>query len=307
MGRLERSHLYVPASNWAMVGKAARSAADAVVLDLEDAVAVDEKVASRANVIRAFRELDFGPRLRVYRINGLDTPFAYRDLVEVIEAAGDHIDLVMLPKANAARDVQFVETLLSQVEAAQGLTRTIGIEAQIETAQGVLNVREVAQASPRLETLIFGSGDFAASAGMPLENIGERGDYDEGYSGDRWHHAMQSVVLAARAHGLRCLDGPFAGLRAPDDFARAARTARGLGFSGKQCIHPNQLAVVNAAFSPAAEDVRHAEGVVAALDAAGQAGRGAVTHNGRMVDAANIRLAQDTLLRHRLVQDRETS
>lgn len=306
-GRLERSHLYVPASSWAMIEKAARSDADAVVLDLEDAVAVDEKADSRANVIRAFRELDFGPRLRIYRINGLDTPFAYRDLVEVTEAAGDHIDLVMLPKANAARDVQFVETLLSQIEAAQGLSRMIGIEAQIETAQGVLNVREVAQASPRLETLIFGSGDFAASAGMPLENIGERGAYDTDYSGDRWHHVMQSVVLAARAHGLRCLDGPFAGLKAPDDLARAARIARGLGFSGKQCIHPNQLAVVNAAFSPAAEEVRHAEGVVAALDAAGQAGRGAVTHNGRMVDAANIRMAQDTLLRHRLVQDRETS
>ena len=306
-GRLERSHLYVPASSWAMIEKAARSDADAVVLDLEDAVAVDEKASSRANVIRAFRELNFGPRLRIYRINGLDTPFAYRDLVEVTEAAGDHIDLVMLPKANAARDVQFVETLLSQIEAAQGLSRMIGIEAQIETAQGVLNVREVAQASPRLETLIFGSGDFAASAGMPLENIGERGVYDEGYPGHRWHHVMQSVVLAARAHGLRCLDGPFAGLKAPDDLARAARIARGLGFSGKQCIHPNQLAVVNAAFSPAAEEVRHAEGVVAALDAAGQAGRGAVTHNGRMVDAANIRMAQDTLLRHRLVQDRETS
>ena len=135
-GRLERSHLYVPASSWAMIEKAARSDADAVVLDLEDAVAVDEKAGSRANVIRAFRELNFGPRLRIYRINGLDTPFAYRDLVEVTEAAGDHIDLVMLPKANAARDVQFVETLLSQIEAAQGLSRAIGIEAQIETAQG---------------------------------------------------------------------------------------------------------------------------------------------------------------------------
>jgi len=306
-GWLERSHLYVPASNWAMIEKAVRSAADAVVLDLEDAVAVDEKVASRANVIRAFRELDFGPRLRVYRINGLDTPFAYRDLIEVTEAAGDHIDLVMLPKANAARDLQFVETLLTQIEAAQGLTRSIGIEAQIETAQGVLNVREVAQASPRLETLIFGSGDFAASASMPLENIGERGAYDEGYPGDRWHHVMQSVVLAARAHGLRCLDGPFAALASPDGLARAARVARGLGFSGKQCIHPGQLAAVNAAFSPAPQEVTHARAVVSALETASQAGRGAVSLNGRMVDAANIRMAQDTLLRHRLVQDRETS
>ncbi|MGI8746904.1 MAG: HpcH/HpaI aldolase/citrate lyase family protein, partial [Deinococcus sp.] len=248
--RLERSHLYVPASGWAMIEKAARSAADAVVIDLEDAVAVDEKVASRANVIRAFRELDFGSRLRIYRVNGLDTPYAYRDLVEVLEAVGDRVDLVMLPKANAARDVQFVETLLSQIEGARGLSRPIGIEAQIETAAGVLNVRELAQSSPRLETLIFGSGDFAASAGMPLENIGERGAYDAAYPGDRWHHAMQSIVLAARAHGLRCLDGPYAGLDAPEDLARAASTARGLGFGGKQCIHPKQLEAVNVVFSP---------------------------------------------------------
>ncbi len=304
-GRLERSHLYVPASGWAMIEKAARSPADAVVIDLEDAVAVDEKVASRANVIRAFRELDFGPRLRIYRVNGLDTPYAYRDLVEVLEAVGDRVDLVMLPKANGARDVQFVETLLSQIEGARGLSRPIGIEAQIETAAGVLNVREVAQSSPRLETLIFGSGDFAASAGMPLENIGERGAYDAGYPGDRWHHAMQSIVLAARAHGLRCLDGPYAGLDAPEDLARAARTARGLGFGGKQCIHPKQLEAVNVVFSPSSEEVAHAEAVCAALDEARRSGRGAVSLKGRMVDAANIRIAQDTLSRHRRVLERE--
>ena len=304
--RLERSHLYVPASNWAMIGKAAVSAADAVVIDLEDAVAQGDKAASRANVIRAFRELDFGPRLRVYRINGLDTGFAYRDLTEVLEAVGDRLDLVMLPKAGSARDVHFVETLLAGIEAACGYERPIGIEALIETAAGVLNVREVAAASPRLEALIFGSGDFAASAGMPLENIGERGRYDAGYPGDRWHHATQSVVLAARAHGLRCLDGPFAALGDPAGLAAAATSAHGLGFGGKQCIHPAQLAAVNAEFSPSEQEVARARAILSALEQARQAGRGAVTLDGRMIDAANLRLARSTLEQQALIDRRTT-
>ena len=303
--RLERSQLYVPASSWRMIQKAVGSPADAVVLDLEDAVSVGEKAASRANVVRALRELDFGPRLRVYRINGLDTPFAYRDLVEVVEAAGDCLDLVMLPKAGAARDVQFVETLLEGIEGARGWTRRIGIEAQIETAAGVLNAASIAAASPRLEALIFGPGDFAASAGMPLEHIGERGAYDAVYPGDRWHHAMQSIVLAARAHGLRALDGPFAGLDAPQDLARAARIARGLGFDGKQCIHPGQLSAVNAEFSPGAPEIARARAVLAALEGARAEGRGAVSLDGRMVDAASIRMAQTTLARAGQIQDRE--
>lgn len=302
--RLERTQLYVPASSWRMIEKAAGSAADAVVIDLEDAVSVEEKVSSRANVIRAFREFDFWPRLRVYRINGLETGFAYRDLVDILEAVGDRVDLVMLPKANAARDVQFVETLLEQVEQAQGFDRPIGIEAQIETATGVLNVREIAASSPRLETLIFGPGDFAASARMPLENIGERGVYDELYPGDRWHHAMQVIVLAARSHGLRCLDGPFATLDAPDDLTRTARVARGLGFDGKQCIHPEQLEPVNAEFSPTEREMKQAEAVLAALEQARHAGRGAVRLNGRMVDAANIRMARTTLGRATQIRER---
>ncbi|WP_019011170.1 HpcH/HpaI aldolase/citrate lyase family protein [Deinococcus aquatilis] len=300
--RLERSQLYVPAHRWHMIEKAVTSPADAVVLDLEDAVPLEEKITARANVIRALTELEFGGRLRVVRMNGLDTPFAYRDLIEVMEAAGERLDLLMLPKANAARDVQFVETLLTQVEAAQGSPQATGVEVQIETAAGVLNVREIAAASPRLEALIFGPGDFAASAQMPIEHIGERGAYDADYPGDRWHHAMQSIVLAAHAHGLRCLDGPYAPLDNPDGLARMTRIARGLGFDGKQCIHPRQLDVVNAAFSQRPEEVAHAQAVVAALREAEETGRGAVSLEGRMVDAANIRMAQVTL--HRYAQER---
>ncbi len=303
--RLERSHLYVPATSWAMIQKSAGSAADAVVIDLEDAVAPEDKVASRANVIRAFRELDFGPRLRLFRINALDTAFAYRDLTEVIEAVGDRVDLVLVPKAEAARDLHFVETLLGGIEQACGYQRPIGVEALIETAAGVLNVREVAAASPRLEALVFGSGDFAASARMPLENTGEPGRYDASYPGDRWHHAMQSVVLAARAHGLRCLDGPYAGLSDPPGLEAAARAAHGLGFGGKQCIHPAQLAAVNAEFSPSALDVTQAEALLNALEQARQEGRGTARLNGRMVDAANLRLARRTLEQQALL-DRRT-
>ena len=171
--RLERSMLYVPASRPEMIAKAAASGADAVCIDLEDAVAVDEKPASRANVVRALNELDFGRKMRAFRINGLDTPFAYRDLIEVVEGAGDRLDLVLLPKANLPQDVVFVCMLLTQIEMSRGFTRRIGIEAQIESAKGFLWAREIAQASPRLEALIFGPGDYSATMQMPVANIGE--------------------------------------------------------------------------------------------------------------------------------------
>src|SRR5678815_2842264 len=171
--RLERSMLYVPASRPNMIEKAAGSDADAVCIDLEDAVAGDEKAASRANVIRAFRELDFGGKLKAFRINGLDTPFAYRDLIEVVEAAGDRIDVVMMPKANLPQDVRFVCMLLTQIELAKGFERQIGLEVQIESAKGFVWLREIAEASPRVQALIFGPGDYSASMQMPVANIGD--------------------------------------------------------------------------------------------------------------------------------------
>ena len=194
--RLERSMLYVPASRPDMIAKAATSAADGVCIDLEDAVAVDEKPASRANVVHALRDLDFGRKLRAFRINGLDTPFAYRDLIEVVEGAGDRLDLVMLPKANLPQDVVFVCTLLTQIEMSRGFTRRIGIEAQIESAKGFLWAREIAQASPRLEALIFGPGDYSATMQMPVANIGEMDENDQIYPGHRWHAVMHTVVAA---------------------------------------------------------------------------------------------------------------
>lgn len=290
--RLSRSMLFVPAARPDMIAKAARSAADAVCIDLEDAVAPSDKAASRANVVRALTELDWGGRTRIFRINGLDTPWAYRDIIEVVEAAGQQIDLVMLPKASRAADVQFVATLLAQIEAARGFTRPIGIEAQIETAQGCLNVAEIAAAAPRLEALIFGPGDYAASLRMPLASIGAFDEHDALYPGHRWHYIMQAIVVAARANGLRCMDGPFAGLHDAAKLERACRIARALGFDGKQCIHPAQLGTVNAAFAPSAAELAWAEKIIAAYQHAQAQGRGAIGVDGTMIDAANLRMAQ---------------
>jgi citrate lyase subunit beta/citryl-CoA lyase len=290
--------LFVPASRPDMIAKAAASAADAICIDLEDAVAPGEKASSRTHVIRALKDLDFGARVRIVRINGIDTPFAYRDLVEVVEAAGDRMDLVMLPKVGSPRDVAFVDTLLSQIEAHVHLSRRLGIEAQIETAEGFLNAKEIA-ASDRLEALIFGPGDYAASMGMPSAAIGERDAHDDIYPGHRWHAVMHTVVAAARANGLRCMDGPLAAYTDLAGLDRACTVARALGFDGKQCIHPAQLATVNAAFTPAAADVARAAAIVQAYDAAVARGQGAAVHEGRMIDAASLRMARTVLARSR--------
>jgi citrate lyase subunit beta/citryl-CoA lyase len=303
--RLERSMLFVPASKRRMVEKAAASAADAVCLDLEDAVAVEEKAAARGAAAQALEELDFGRRARMFRINGLETRFAYRDVIELVEAAGMKIDLVMLPKANSARDVEFLDTLLTQIEMACGYERAIGIEAQIETAAGFLNAREIAQASPRLETLVFGPGDFAASMRMPLENIGEFDKNDELYPGHRWHAAMQTIVAAARANGLRCMDGPYAGYKDTAGFERSCRIARAMGFDGKQCIHPGQLEMANAVFGPSDSEIEQARRVVEACERAAAEGRGAVSLDGKMIDAANVRMARVVLEQARVAGERD--
>lgn len=293
--KIERSMLFVPASRPDMIGKALRSAADAVCIDLEDAVAPNEKPAARRHVADAYAQLAQPKPLRMFRINGLDTHFAYRDLIEVVEAAGSHIDLVMLPKTNSAREVEFLDTLLTQVEAACGFERRIGIEAQIETAAGFVNAREIAQASPRLEALIFGPGDFAASMHMPMANIGEPDANDKLYPGHRWHAVMQTLVAVARTNDLRAIDGPYAGYKDAAGFERSCRIARAMGFDGKQCIHPSQIAAVNAIFSPSPEAVAQARRVVEACERAAAEGRGAASLDGKMIDAANIRMARVTL------------
>lgn len=295
IARLSRSMLFVPASRPDMIAKAARSEADAVCIDLEDAVAPDEKERSRALVVQALGTLDFGGRTRIVRVNALDTKWTYRDVIEVVEAAGGSVDLVMLPKARGAADVQFIDQLLTQVEARTGIPHRIGIEAQIETASGFANLREIAAASPRLEALVFGMGDYAASMHMPLASIGAEDAHDAAYGAHRWHAVMHAIVAHARANGLRCMDGPYANYKDAAGLARTCATARALGFDGKQCIHPSQLATVNAAFAPSAEEIAWARRVIETYEAAVAEGRGAVGSDGMMIDAANIRMARSTL------------
>jgi citrate lyase subunit beta/citryl-CoA lyase len=278
-----------------MIEKALASDADVVFLDLEDAVAPSEKTSARGNVIDALRDLDWRGKPRAFRINGLDTPDCYRDLVDVVESAGDRVDLVVVPKVNRAEDVCFVATLLGQIEQRRAIGRRIGIEVQIESARGLVNCERIAAADPRVEAIIFGPGDFAASAGMPATRIGVPDVWDDAYPGHRWHYAMSRIVIAGRAAGIRVVDGPFADFHADDGFRRSGRVARALGFDGKWCIHPRQIPIANEIFSPSSEEVAWARDVIAAYEAATAGGHGALALDGKMIDAASIRMAERTL------------
>jgi citrate lyase subunit beta/citryl-CoA lyase len=279
-----------------MAGKALASAADAVFLDLEDAVAPDEKAGARGEIVRALRELDWRGRPTLYRANALDTPYFYRDLVEVVEEAGDRLDVIIIPKVQRPQDLQVAATLLSQIEMAVGLEAgKVELEAQIESAEGLVNVDGIARATPRLTALHFGPGDFAASLRMPLKSIGARDEWDEAYPGHRFHYAMGRIVAAARAAGLRAVDGPLADHRDEEALRESSLISRSLGFDGKWCIHPAQIEAVNEVFSPTPREVEWAKKVVEAYEEASAAGTGAISVDGQMVDAASIKMARNTL------------
>lgn len=280
-----------------MVEKALASAADMVFLDLEDAVAPAEKPAARRAAIRAVRELDWGAKPRLVRINAPDSPFCYRDLVELGEEAGDRLDLLLVPKVNRPADVHFVDTLLGQIEAANDLRGRFGLELQIETAEGLANCEAIAAASPRIEALVFGPGDYAASVGLPLTAIGVPDEWDVAAGGDRFGYPKHRLLVAARAAGRRAIDGPYADYKDLDGFRRACRAARARGYDGIWCIHPSQIAVANEVFSATADEIAWARRVLAEYTAAEREGRGALTVDGRMVDAASLRMARSTLMR----------
>jgi citrate lyase subunit beta / citryl-CoA lyase len=279
-----------------MVEKALASGADAIFLDLEDAVAPDDKAGARADVIGALKGLDWRDRQTLFRANALDTAFFYRDLIEVVEEAGHALDAVMIPKVNRPEDLHAVSTLLSGLELAMELEPgKIELEAQIESAEGLANAYAIARATPRLGALHFGPGDFAASLHMPQTSIGTMDEWDEAYPGHRFHYAMQRIVVAARATGVRVLDGPVADYGDKEGLRRSCLTARALGFDGKWCIHPAQIPVANEVFSPTDKEVDWAEKVIAAYEEASAAGSGSVSVDGQMVDAASIKMARNVL------------
>jgi citrate lyase beta subunit len=296
-GRAERSVLATPGSNPRMIAKALASDADLVMIDLEDAVAPDAKAAARATVAEALREGDWQGRPRTFRMNALDTPWFVRDLVEVVEGAHSHVDLIVMPKVNRPEDVLTVATILGSLEVAAEAKHPIGLETQIESAAGLAQCEVIATASPRVEALVFGPGDYAASVRMPLAAIGMPDRRDMDYPGHRWDYSLQRILVAARAAGVRAIDGPYADFRDRDGFRRSCLAARALGYDGKWCIHPEQVPIANEVFSADEAELTWAREVLAANAEAEQAGRGSFALNGQMVDAATLRMARATLAR----------
>jgi len=302
--RLNRSELAVPGSNMQMIEKAAKSDADVIFLDMEDAVAPDDKEQARKNIIIALNELDWGTKAMSIRINGLDTHYMYRDVVDVVEQAGERLDLIMIPKVGTAADVYAIDMMVTQIEDAKGYKKRIGFEHIIETALGMQNVHEIASASKRNESLHFGVADFAASTRARttviggvnpdysvLTDVAQDGSRDVHW-GDMWHYALARMVVAARANGLRPVDGPFGDFSDSDGYIAAAKRAAVLGCEGKWAIHPSQIAMANDVMSPSAAEVDKANRILIAMAQAAKDGKGAVSLDGRLIDYASIRQAE---------------
>ena len=290
--RLRRSILSVPANREKMVKKAFSLPADVIMLDLEDSVPVQEKEEARKRVIAAFREEEWGRKVRAYRINGMDTPFAYRDVIDIVEAVGDRIDVVVVPKVNDPGEIKAIDYLLTQIELRRGYRNSIGIEASIETATGMLRVEEIAFSSPRLEALVFGVADYGASMMMLSKGISGHGDSEEFYPGHRWHFPLSRMTMAAKAAGLAAIDAPYGNYKDPEGLRRSCLLSASLGLDGKWAIHPEQVQTINEIYTPSPEDVRRSQRILEAYEEAQKEGCGSLAIDGKMVDAASIRIAR---------------
>nr|VFK04768.1 MAG: beta-methylmalyl-CoA/L-malyl-CoA lyase [Candidatus Kentron sp. H]VFK05246.1 MAG: beta-methylmalyl-CoA/L-malyl-CoA lyase [Candidatus Kentron sp. H]VFK08495.1 MAG: beta-methylmalyl-CoA/L-malyl-CoA lyase [Candidatus Kentron sp. H] len=302
--RLNRSEMAVPASNQRFIDKSTQSPADIILFDLEDSVAPDEKNDARRTLIRALSEKDWEHRTLSIRVNGLDTPYMYQDIVDVIGGVGDKLDLVMIPKVGTAADVYAVDMLLTQIETACGFKKRLGIELLIETALGMKNIGEIAAASPRNESLHFGAGDYAASTRMRTVNIGgphpdcgvltdpNEDGLREVHWDDMWHYPVARMVVAARANGLRPVNGPFGDFSDSEGLQVYAKRSAILGCEGIWAIHPNQVKVINELFTPTEKEIDRAKRILAAMEQAQKEGKGAVALDGRMIDIVSIKQAE---------------
>lgn len=287
-----RSNLSVPGHLTKMHGKASDSNADVVMLDLEDSVPIEEKLNARTQVIESLLSLNWARKTVTVRINALDTPFAYRDLLEVAEQAGHIVDAIVLPKVNQPGDVFFADRLLNGIEMNTKMTASIGLEASIETAEGLLNASEIVKASPRVKSLVFGIADYSASIGARLVSISGHGEKEEElYPGHRWHFAISNMVMHAKAFGALAIDAPYGNFKDTEGLRRSAVMACALGCDGKWAIHPSQIDVINEVFTPSTEDIALAAKVIEANALAQSEGKGAIAVEGRMVDQATVRLA----------------
>ncbi len=296
--RPNRCQLFGPGSNTKLFAKMAASAADVINLDLEDSVAPSDKDSARANVIVAISDVDWGDKTLAVRINGLDTPYWYRDVVDLMEQAGDRLDQIMIPKVGCAADVYAVDALVTAIEAAKGRTKKVSFEVIIESAAGIAHVEEIAASSPRLQAMSLGAADFAASMGMQTTGIG--GTQENYYMfrdgakhwSDPWHWAQAAIVAACRTHGVLPVDGPFGDFSDDDGFRAQARRSATLGMVGKWAIHPKQIAIANEVFTPSEEAVAEAREILAAMEDAKAKGEGATVYKGRLVDIASIKQAE---------------
>ncbi|MCS5601920.1 MAG: L-malyl-CoA/beta-methylmalyl-CoA lyase [Paracoccus sp.] len=296
--RLNRCQLFGPGSRDSLFGKMAKSEADVINIDLEDSVAPDDKEQARKNAIQAIGDVDWGSKTLSVRINGLDTPFWYRDVVELLEQADERLDQIMIPKAGNAGDIYAVDALVTAIERAKGRKKKIGFEVIVESAAGLCHVEEIAAASPRMQAISLGAADFAASMGMATTGIGGTQEnyymIREGqkYWSDPWHWAQTAIVAACRTHGLLPVDGPFGDFSDQDGFIAQARRSATLGMVGKWAIHPGQIALANAVFSPSEAAVTEAKEILAAMERAKAEGAGATVYKGRLVDIASIKQAE---------------
>ena len=291
--RLRRTQLAVPGTSEKMLVKAAGSVADHVFCDLEDAVAPTAKIAARTTSIEALNNLDWGDKVRCVRVNDVGTQWCHEDIITIVEQAGENLDTIMLPKPRTAADVQFADKLLSQLEIKLRLKHRIGLEVLIEEVEAMQNLAAIANSCARLEAMIFGLGDYAAAQGMVVENIGQA----EGYPGDIFHYPRYQIIIAARAAGLDAVDGPFADFKNEAAYREECARARALGMVGKWAIHPAQIAPAVEVFSPSQKEVDFAREIIALYEKSLAEGRGSVAHKGVMVDAASVRLFQNTITR----------